>query len=119
MKFICEKDGYKIKTTWSDLSNSRYKCYNCERTKYFQKLIAHIQDNKMPIKVIGQYINSYTPIKCICTLCGEEFKITPNSIITQNAIHRKCAYKINGQKTIVPKDEFLNRLKEKIHILHI
>lgn len=120
MNFICEKDGYEVISTWTTLSSKGCKCINCENEKYHKKLVKHIEDNKMPIIVKGKYLNSSTPISCLCTICGENFTITPNSIISQNAIHRKCAYKIMGKQSIIPIDDFIKRLEESNpHIIYL
>lgn len=112
MKFICKKDGFFIIAKPSNLLSGFYRCRGCDRTLKEKELINHIQNNNLPIEIIGEYINNRTKIKCKCTLCNKEYFVTPNSIIATNAICRDCAYIKMGINSRASIDEFLLKLKE-------
>lgn len=112
MKFICKKDGFFIIAKPSNLFSGFYRCYECDRILKEKELKRHIQNNNLPIEIIGKYINSGTKIKCKCTLCNKEYFAIPNRIFTTNAICRDCAYIKMGINSRTSIDEFLLKLKE-------
>ena len=62
MKFMCKNDGFSIIAKPSNLFSGYYKCKECDRDIKEKALKEHVQTNKLPIEIIGKYINNRTKI---------------------------------------------------------
>ena len=71
-----------------------------------------LANNNPFVEAIGEYINSSTPIRCICKICGNEMDANPARIL-RGAICRTCAIKRNSDKARKTNEEFLNDLHDK------
>lgn len=79
IKCKCLKDGYEWSTTPSKLINAKHGCPMCGgsaplTTKIFTNQMKEINPN---IIIIGEYINSNTPLDVKCKECGHEWKSRP------------------------------------------
>lgn len=113
IRFACKKDGFSIMAKPSNLLSGNYRCHECDRREKRKILEDHIKNNNLPIKIIGEYINNNTNIKCKCTICKKEYFTIPNRIIKTNAICRDCSYVEMGINSRIPINIFLQKLKEK------
>lgn len=110
MSFSCSKDGFTIIAEPTNLLMGCYRCHDCDKHNKEQILKDHISSNNLPIKIVGEYIDNSTKIKCKCTLCNKEYFVTPNAILSANSICRDCANVRKGISLRVPIDDFLVRL---------
>ena len=62
-----------------------------------------------PVKIIGEYLNCKTKIKCRCTICNDIFYITPDSLM-QGCIHKPCAMKLFGERKTSNTNLFRKKL---------
>lgn len=83
----CKIDGCEWYSTPHNILRGK-GCPNCARKKLMEKLtkshnkyIEELSIINKNIEVIGQYINSQTPIKHKCLICGNEWKASPNYIL--------------------------------------
>ena len=65
--------------------------------------------NNEYVSVIGKYQGSDLPIKCKCSICGEEFESTPYRIL-HGAKHIKCARKLASEKRKCNYSDLIERI---------
>lgn len=81
---ICKKCGYNWTPTPNKLLMGR-KCPKCKvhkkyETETFLKLF-HDQYSNSNVDIIGNYVNSKTPIKCVCKICNYKWNVKPNRLM--------------------------------------
>ena len=65
-----------------------------------------------PVKIIGEYVNCKTKIKCKCLICNNLFEMTPDCLM-QGQIHKPCAMKLAGAKRLSNTESFKKKLEKK------
>ena len=65
-----------------------------------------------PVKIIGEYVNCKTKIKCKCLICNNLFEMTPDCLM-QGQIHKPCAMKLAGAKKLSNTESFKEKLEKK------
>ena len=65
-----------------------------------------------PVKIIGEYVNCKTKIKCKCLICNNLFEMTPDCLM-QGQIHKPCAMKLAGTKKLSNTESFKKKLEKK------
>lgn len=78
----CKIDGYEWNAYSYDLLNNRSRCRRCLNleqytTDSFKTIMSKINPN---ISIIGEYVRSKTPIKCICKVCKTTFYPQPANL---------------------------------------
>lgn len=84
-------------------STNNYLCYDCmvkEKPYYTKSEFAKIvNDSNKSIMVIGNYVDSHTPIKYKCNICGGVYFGKPYSLLKGVCGCRNCN-KLNGERSI-------------------
>lgn len=106
IKVRCKIDGYE----WETKPNSLLSGYGCPKCSGNAKLtheefVDRIRDINSDIKIIGEYINVHTKIKCRCKIDRYEWETRPDNLLNGKGCP-KCA---GMYKTT---EEFINELKE-------
>lgn len=75
------------------------KCKNVYRksTQEYQMELCAIHPY---IRVIGEYVNKYTPIMHYCTVCGYEWNVRPNSTLANHSGCPNCTNNSRGENMI-------------------
>lgn len=63
------------------------------------------------IKIIGEYVNAHTHIRCECVICGNHWSTTPANLISGCGCPA-CGYKKNKQKQRKAHQDFIHSLSE-------
>ena len=108
--FYCSLDNYSITARPTNLLSGCYRCKECYRRDKEINLKKHIENNNLPIKIVGKYSGSNKEINCECTLCHNIYKTLPNRILSNDVICRSCAYIKMGEESRISLSDFLYRL---------
>ena len=87
-KFCCKLDFYEWDSTPSN--TLKYGCSVCNghiMNDYTFKQKMKVKNKK--VKVIGNYIDKKTTVKCLCLFCNNEFDGNIQSLL-QGSTHREC-----------------------------
>ncbi len=76
----------------------------------FKKRIHELYDD---IEVIGEYVNSSTPISVKCTICNNVWNPTANNLIRGNSHCPICSKKKKGEARRISQQDFERRVHEK------
>lgn len=76
-----------------------------------EELINRLKEINPDIKILGTYINSYTPIKCKCLKCGLEWNPIPNSLLRRHGCP-ECSKNAWVKKRTFTQEEFERRIKK-------
>lgn len=96
IKCKCKLDGYE----WSPIAESLLsgtgcpKCANNIKNSH-EQFINKMKKINNNIKILGQYKEMNTKIKCKCLVCGYEWEATPHNLLSNHGC-LKC-YRINNK----------------------
>ena len=112
VEVMCKECGYKWPVKPNNLLSGT-GCPKCARRKVSEKqrmtddqFIEKFKKTGNPnIRILGQYYNNKTPIRCQCTVCGYEWAPIPQSLLKGHGC-KKCA---NRQLSIT-KNKNISRI---------
>ena len=85
-----------------------------KRKKYSKNFIEKMKEIHPNIKIIGDYIDAHTNIKCECLVCGYKWESRPNNLLNKHGCP-KCANREHlDQKTFIDK---MNEVNPNIIVL--
>lgn len=101
VKFRCHKCRHEWESFYPQIYFSgRSGCPECSRAariqasrKTHEKFCDEISQKIPHIKVVGEYVNSVTPIKLYCSIHDTYFERTPNSLLNAKTGCPKCSNK--------------------------
>jgi len=107
----CKIDGWR----WSSLPTCLLKGHGCAecagtRRKTHKEFISELARINPKIEVLGKYKNSYTKILCKCKICGWEWRVAPNSLLSRKTGCRKCFDKANSLRYSKSQDVFIKEM---------
>ena len=96
----CDIDGYKWKTTASNLIHSKYGCPKCHRVakKTTDEFVEELYAITQTFFTIGEYNGGKQNILCHCCICGTEWFAKPTHLLHGSGCP-KCASS-KGEKRI-------------------
>lgn len=97
----CKHDGYEWYAYGYDLLNGKAGCRKCNG-RYIpttQEFIDEMYEINPQIEIIGEYIDSKTPIECRCKNCNTTFYPSPSNIKNSKTGCPEC----NGNKSKMEK----------------
>lgn len=120
-KYYTAKDSIKVQCTicnhiWNPVAHLLLVGTGCPRcTNHYtishEKFIKKVRNTKNKnIDIIGKYVNTKTPIECICKECGNIFSSIPHQIEIGNGC-KKCADKKRGLASRKSYDIFISEVK--------
>ena len=78
------------------------------KKKSHEEFVEELKSVQPNIEVIGEYINTNTPLACKCKIDGHEWSPRPKHLLSKHGCPI-CGLKLNSQNRI--KSNGLNRLK--------
>ena len=81
-------------------------------TEEFLEKLASVNSN---VELLLEYISAKEKVTCKCKVCGNEFKMAPNSLLSGRSCP-KCALKKRKTSQLLSEEEFLERLKKLIRM---
>lgn len=106
IKCKCKVCGHEWTTKANNLLQGQ-GCPQCKKnvqTKTQEEFTAELKQINPNIVILGEYISAKTKVKCRCTVCGHEWKVTPNNLLRERGCP-KCAGKAKPTQ-----EEFINKL---------
>ena len=111
----CKIDGYEWYARPDNLLSGK-GCSICANKSYIPKshkqFIKELNDINPDIEVIGEYINSYTKIKCQCKIDKNIWYSTPNNLLSGH----KCPICSNKHRSVLYSKSHEQFVKELIQI---
>ena len=115
--FKCKKCGYEWYSTPNHIINSKRTCPNCTGTiktnERFVKELEKLNPNIIPKE---EYKKNSEKILCKCKVCGNEWKATPNNLLSRKSGCPICATKKVNENNTLTTEEFFSKAKEKKNI---
>ena len=107
IKCKCKIDGYEWEAWPQHLLGGHGcpKCVGLVRPTH-EEFIDRLQQINPNIEVLGTYTNSKTKIKCKCEICGYEWEVMPNSLLSGHGCP-KC-----GGRLKLTHEEFIIKLHQ-------
>ena len=104
----CKTCGHEWLITPSHLLNDGRTCPNCTGTiKTNERFVKELQKVNPNIEPKETYKKNSEKILCKCKLCGHEWRVTPNNLISKGCGCPLCATKkINKKNTLTSEDFF-------------
>lgn len=81
------------------------------RRKTHEEFIDELNNTNHNIKILGEYINTHTPIECECRICGNIWNIRPNDLLRGSGCN-KCKYDKLRKLFAKSQEDFVKRIKE-------
>lgn len=88
----CKIDAYEWYAYPNDLLSGRSGCRMCNgnaqyTTESFKIALQKVDPN---IEIVGEYVNSKTPIDCTCKICGHNWKASPSNMLNNKTGCPNC-----------------------------
>lgn len=110
---------------WNPIASSLLMGFGCPKcanhyTMTHEEFIDRVKYNiNANLELLGKYVDSHTPIKCMCKKCGNIFSAMPYQIEKGSGC-KKCADKVRGYNLRNSHEDFIEKMSEinkSIHIL--
>lgn len=114
--FKCNKCGNEwsaiINAVATSLKAGNNGCGKCLRKKAYteQDFLEDLNKLNPTIELLEPYKNLTTKTAFRCRVCGNVWKVTPNSLVPQNSKTRPTGCPVCSRKTIGPPPEYLNSI---------
>ena len=114
----CEVCGYEF-YGWPYNISKGQGCKKCanekmrkERTKSHDEFLSDVKKVHANVRVLGEYINSSTKIKCACETHGTEWEIKPSNLLHGQTGCKKCQIEKMRKRLMKTQDEFVSQMKK-------
>ena len=81
------------------------------KKKTHEEIINEVKNTHPNIIILDVYKNAKTKIKCKCSICGNEWEITPSNLLKGKGCY-ECTKKELRDKLIKTTEQFIEELKE-------
>lgn len=99
--YNCRECAYKDR-------NKKHKGNNRKKTQ--DEFVTEIGIKKPNIKIIGEYVNARTKIKCECTLCGNIWDSVPRNLLSIGNGCPECGNRNSSSSQRKSHDEFISQM---------
>ena len=91
IKFKCNKCGYIWEALPRTVLLNGRGCINCAglKKKTNEEFLEEMKTKQPHLTVLEPYKNNHTPIKCHCSICGNDFSMIPHSLLSSDF---SCTY---------------------------
>ena len=125
VRLTCQTCGYSYDALISSILKGKCKCRACcgreggNSRRIAVEEIKNRLNEKFPTILIdyNTYVNTQSPVKCKCKICGHEFERTPNCFFNKFSLKYspcpKCAKMTYIKKRFKTTDCFIADMKEK------
>ena len=108
----CNKCNYIWNPTASSILSGS-GCPKCAgRNKTTEEFIKEMDTINSDIEILGEYINSITPIKCKCRICKHEWYTKPTNLLHNKNGCPICGIEKSASAKRMSQEEFEKRLNE-------
>ena len=81
------------------------------RRRTHEEFLLEVKNTHPDIIILGVYKNARTKIKCKCSVCGNEWDITPYDLLKGKGCY-ECTKKAMSNRLIKTTEQFIKELKE-------
>lgn len=81
------------------------------RRRTHEEFLLEVKNTHPDIIILGVYKNARTKIKCKCSVCGNEWDITPYDLLKGKGCY-ECTKKVMSNRLIKTTEQFIKELKE-------
>ncbi len=81
------------------------------RRRTHEEFLLEVKNTHPNIMILGVYKNARTKIKCKCSVCGNEWDITPYDLLKGKGCY-ECTKKVMSNRLIKTTEQFIKELKE-------
>lgn len=80
------------------------------RRKSRETFVQEMAELSPDIEIVGDYVNTHTPIKCKCKICGTEWESHPSNLLFYKAGCPECNNQRMREKFSLGHDAFIERM---------